>query len=244
MATEATLIVPEERSATYLNRHLITGAKVGLIGALSATAAIATGGLSTLSTPFAIGLALTGGALITAGASAGCIHGKESIARNQAQGRSVSPPRLINEGMLQGMLNGAILGLGAIALLPISAAVMPWAIAGATIGTAAIAYAQGKQHQDYMQAEYEAAKHKAIGQDSNLLGKALSVAKSTGKAIGKTAEATLGAATALTDSALDVAQITAEESAQLASKLKERATEPQNWRESVSDKTAESERSL
>lgn len=167
------ITIPEDRTPSYLNRYGFTGAKVGALGVLAI--AIPFAGFFAGATGFtaAVITGLAGGTVIGACSSVGCIRGKEAIARNQVEGRLVNPPSMLNEGTAQGLLNGALVGLGAYAVAAIAGAAAPIAliIGGLGVGvTAAAGYMQGKQYQEKMAVEYDNAKSKAAELQQGMMG--------------------------------------------------------------------------
>lgn len=174
------VIIPEDRSPSYLNRHALTGAKIGAIAGLGALAVL--NPFAAVSTPYIIGSGLTAGAAFMAGTSLGAISGKEMVARNQQSGRKVRAPSLINEGAAQGTLNGTLISLAAItSAIALSAPATIIGIIGA-LGVAAtglIGYTQCKEHLGRMAVEYEHAKTKAAEMQQGMFDKLLSQFKGT-----------------------------------------------------------------
>lgn len=174
------ITIPEERSPSYLNRHLLTGAKVGAIGALG-LAAIANPLGAAASTALMTGL--TGGALIACGAGIGSTSGKEMITRNIENGRVIRPPTLLNGGTLQGLINGALISVAAVAatvaLAPGIAATIVGVLGVAT--TSLLGYHQGKSQQEHMASEYDAAKTKAFAHEQGTVSALIDQLQGKGK---------------------------------------------------------------
>ena len=152
-----------------------------LVGALAGVASISGGvGLAALLAEN-VGLSLLTtlgiGVSIGIGSGIGCIRGKEAIEKNLANGRKVSSPSLINEGTVQGLLNGTMLGLAAVtaALAAGPAALLgaPLVTALSAAGTLFLGYFQGTQHQEKMAVEYESAKAKAAGMQQGMFDQLL-----------------------------------------------------------------------
>jgi hypothetical protein len=188
--------IPEDRVPSYLNRYGFTGAKVGALGVLAIAAPLAAVGAFTapwLNLPVAIIGGLAGGAVIGACSGVGCIQGKEQIARNQLEGRVIKAPSTLNEGVAQGLLNGALVSTAAYAVAAgiavatgAASLLIPNLIAIAGVGvTAAAGYMQGKQYQEKMAVEYENAKGKAASMEQGMLGSLIEQVKDAGKSLVK-----------------------------------------------------------
>ena len=161
--------IPETREPSFINRHLVTGAKIGALPVLGAAIATFAAVGSGVALPAIVSYAMyaLGTASVVGGAIAGGYYGKERIDENLARDglRSIHPPRMFNEGMVQGSLNGLILGLAATAaavfFTPAASALFPWIVGAAAgaglLATASLGYIQGNDHQQKMAADYKQA---------------------------------------------------------------------------------------
>ncbi len=181
------ITIPEERTPSYLNRYGFTGAKIGALGVLAIATPFAIGGIA-LTTATAIVAGLAGGTLIGACGGVGCIRGKEAIMHNMAEGRTIYPPSRLNEGVVNGVINGSLVGLAAYtvtAAIAGAAASIALIVGGLGVGvTAAAGYMQSKQHQEKMAVEYDNAKSKAAELQQGMMGQLME--QFTGKDQGKT----------------------------------------------------------
>jgi len=150
------IIIPAVQEPTLWNSAMSTGFRVGAIPVLAAIAAALP-----MSWPV---LGLFAATSMIGGALVGGYFGKSQMQQEVITGHAVNPPTLFNKGMLDGLVNGVILGIfgymGA-SLLTASGAslagaswVMPALAGGATVATGGLMYLQGKETATDMSRQY------------------------------------------------------------------------------------------
>jgi hypothetical protein len=177
------IYVAENRTPSIFNQYMATGAKVGLLGALAVTAAV-TGGaaagaplLGSVGTAWLAGVTgVAAGALVGSSTVIGGARGRRYIEECKTQGRPVSAPTMLNEGLLQGILNGGIMTAAAVTLAAVTGGLglVPVILGAGTALTAGLGYYQGEKHLQVMSEEYFTAvtAQQTKEQDRGLLGKA------------------------------------------------------------------------
>ncbi|MCI5048781.1 MAG: hypothetical protein MRY32_00395 [Rickettsiales bacterium] len=155
MAKQAPIVTPASKEPTWFNRHILTGAKIGVLPALAIAAAAPTVfGAATIAS------VITTGAI--GGGVAGSYYGKTELEKDKLGGKVINPPSPLNEGTLNGFLNGLVVGASVITAIALAPTAPVWAIPaalGATVTAAfGLSYIQGQKGYAKMQATYNQAK--------------------------------------------------------------------------------------